>query len=102
QARGDALRAPSARELLGRGENVMFRSSSRKAVLGALALATAVPALAADVTLLNVSYDPTRELYEAVNKAFAASWQATNKQTVEIQQSHGGSGKQARAVIDGL
>ncbi len=54
------------------------------------------------VTLLNVSYDPTRELYEAVNPAFAAQWKARTGQEVTIRQSHGGSGKQARAVIDGL
>ena len=53
-------------------------------------------------TLLNVSYDPTRELYKAFNTAFAKHWQAKTKQTVTIQQSHGGSGAQARAVIDGL
>jgi len=54
------------------------------------------------VTLLNVSYDPTRELYEDYNKAFAAYWKAKTGDTVTINQSHGGSGKQARAVIDGL
>ena len=54
------------------------------------------------VELLNVSYDPTRELYEAVNKAFAAQWKAKTGDDVKIRQSHGGSGKQARAVIDGL
>ena len=54
------------------------------------------------VTLLNVSYDPTRELYEDVNKAFATRWKADTGQAVTIQQSHGGSGKQARSVIDGL
>jgi sulfate transport system substrate-binding protein len=53
-------------------------------------------------TLLNVSYDPTRELYQDVNAAFAKAWQAKTGQTVTINQSHGGSGKQARAVIDGL
>jgi sulfate/thiosulfate transport system substrate-binding protein len=57
---------------------------------------------AADVTLLNVSYDPTRELYVEINKAFAAKYQADTGKTVEIKQSHGGSGKQARSVIDGL
>ena len=57
-------------------------------------------AFAADVTLLNVSYDPTRELYQQINKEFAASWKAKTGQTVEIEQSHGGSGKQARAVIE--
>lgn len=59
-------------------------------------------AAGADATLLNVSYDPTRELYQEVNKAFAAQWKAKTGQNVTINQSHGGSGKQARAVIDGL
>ena len=54
------------------------------------------------VTLLNVSYDPTRELYQEVNQAFAAAWKAKTGQTVTIRMSHGGSGKQARSVIDGL
>ena len=54
------------------------------------------------VTLLNVSYDPTRELYADFNKAFAAYWKAKTGQDVRIDQSHGGSGKQARSVIDGL
>jgi sulfate transport system substrate-binding protein len=54
------------------------------------------------VTLLNVSYDPTRELYVAYNKLFAEHWKKTTGQDVTVQQSHGGSGKQARAVIDGL
>ena len=53
-------------------------------------------------TLLNVSYDPTRELYEDVNSAFAARWKAATGETVEIRQSHGGSGRQARSIIDGL
>ena len=56
----------------------------------------------ADTTLLNVSYDPTRELYKEFNAAFAAKWKADTGETVTIQASHGGSGKQARAVIDGL
>jgi sulfate transport system substrate-binding protein len=55
-----------------------------------------------EVELLNVSYDPTREFYEEFNAAFAKHWQATKNQKVTIKQSHGGSGKQARAVIDGL
>jgi sulfate/thiosulfate transport system substrate-binding protein len=55
-----------------------------------------------DVTLLNASYDPTRELYEDINAAFAKQWKATAGQDVRISQSHGGSGRQARAVIDGL
>jgi sulfate transport system substrate-binding protein len=58
--------------------------------------------LAKDHTLLNVSYDPTRELYVAVNKAFAADYKTKTGDTVTINQSHGGSGKQARSVIDGL
>ncbi|HEX4376696.1 MAG TPA: sulfate ABC transporter substrate-binding protein, partial [Steroidobacteraceae bacterium] len=65
------------------------------------AAAAAAPA-APPVELLNVSYDPTRELYEAVNKAFAAQWLAQTGQQVTIHQSHGGSGKQARSIIDGL
>ena len=59
-------------------------------------------AFAADITLLNVSYDPTRELYADFNKAFAAAYQKQTGTSVEIKQSHGGSGSQARAVIDGL
>lgn len=55
-----------------------------------------------EITLLNVSYDPTRELYTEFNAKFANYWKAKTGQTVTIQQSHGGSGKQARAVIDGL
>lgn len=59
-------------------------------------------ALAADVKLLNVSYDPTRELYQEYNVAFAKHWKTISGDVVTINQSHGGSGKQARAVIDGL
>src|SRR5947209_1260808 len=54
------------------------------------------------VNLLNVSYDPTRELYQQINEAFGKWWKAEAGQTVNVEQSHGGSGKQARAVIDGL
>jgi len=63
---------------------------------------TAGVAQAADVTLLNVSYDPTRELYVDFNKAFADFWKKKTGNTVTIRQSHGGSGRQARSVIDGL
>lgn len=56
----------------------------------------------ADVSLLNVSYDPTRELYQDINAAFAKHWEASAKEKVVIKQSHGGAAKQARAVIDGL
>src|SRR6267143_425152 len=66
------------------------------------ALLWASSTFAADVTLLNVSYDPTRELYVDFNKAFAAAYQKDTGKSVEIKQSHGGSGSQARAVIDGL
>jgi sulfate transport system substrate-binding protein len=60
-------------------------------------------AMAADYTLLNVSYDPTREFYKAYNEAFAKKWQAAHPgDTVKVNASHGGSGKQARSVIDGL
>ncbi|OGU13673.1 MAG: hypothetical protein A2076_03785 [Geobacteraceae bacterium GWC2_53_11] len=68
----------------------------------ALAVATAGTAIAANVTLLNVSYDPTRELYSDINKSFASYWKGKSGDSVTIRQSHGGSGKQARAVIDGL
>lgn len=74
-------------------------------LIAAAALATtAGTALAqpAPVTLLNVSYDPTRELYVEYNAAFAQHWKARTGQTVTIKQSHGGSGKQARSIIDGL
>jgi sulfate transport system substrate-binding protein len=64
--------------------------------------ATALSSLAKDIKLLNVSYDPTRELYQEVNAAFAKHWQAKTGDKVVVQQSHGGSGKQARSVIDGL
>ncbi len=74
-----------------------------RSVIGlAAGLAMVGTATAADVTLLNVSYDPTRELYADFNKAFAAKFQADTGKTIEIKQSHGGSGRQARSVIDGL
>ncbi len=66
------------------------------------ALVTSAWAYAAEITLLNVSYDPTRELYVDYNKAFASYWKTKTGDDVTIKQSHGGSGKQARAVIDGL
>ncbi len=73
----------------------------RLLVLAAAALLTTT-SWAKDITLLNVSYDPTRELYTEFNKAFAAHYKAKTGDTVTIKQSHGGSGKQARSVIDGL
>ncbi|WP_339097788.1 sulfate ABC transporter substrate-binding protein [Deinococcus sp. VB142] len=68
----------------------------------ALSLFLSATATAANVTLLNVSYDPTRELYQDINAAFAKQWQARTGNTLKINNSHGGSGAQARSVIDGL
>ena len=77
-----------------------------KLSLGAAAAAsfalTAMPSFAQSVTLLNVSYDPTRELYVDYNQVFAKYWKAKTGQDVTIKQSHGGSGKQARSIIDGI
>jgi sulfate transport system substrate-binding protein len=70
--------------------------------LATTALTVTGAAHAKDITLLNVSYDPTRELYVDFNKAFAAYWQKKTGDTVSVKQSHGGSGKQARSVIDGI
>jgi sulfate transport system substrate-binding protein len=82
----------------------VIRKARRLAVLAVLGAAALGPAraAAAEVRLLNVSYDPTRELYEDVNAAFAKQWKAKTGDDVVVKQSHGGSGKQARAVIDGL
>ena len=78
-------------------------SKRLSAVVLGLGLAVGGVATAwAETTLLNVSYDPTRELYKQYNAAFAAHWKAETGEDVSIQQSHGGSGKQARSVIDGL
>ncbi|MGZ5713128.1 MAG: sulfate ABC transporter substrate-binding protein [Caldimonas sp.] len=74
----------------------------RAAALFALAAALPLTAAARDVTLLNVSYDPTRELYQEYNAAFAKYWKAKTGDSVSVKASHGGSGKQARSVIDGL
>jgi sulfate transport system substrate-binding protein len=76
-----------------------------KKIASVLALAAVLgqsAAFAADITLLNVSYDPTRELYQDFNQAFARQWKAKTGDNVTVKQSHGGSGKQARSVIDGL
>src|SRR5882724_5003883 len=80
------------------------RNKPMKKIIRSIAILSvvAIPAFAKTVTLLNVSYDPTRELYTAVNKAFAEDWKKKTGDDVVINQSHGGSGKQARAVIDGL
>jgi len=80
----------------------MMRSLVLGAAVAAFALAGAPGGTLADATILNVSYDPTRELYQEVNAAFAEHWREETGGDVVIQMSHGGSGKQARAVIDGL
>src|SRR5688572_17773973 len=85
--------------------SIGVRSFVMKSLLrfGAIAAITVgAAAAAAAQTLLNVSYDPTRELYVAINAAFIKQWQAKTGRTVQIRQSHGGSGAQARAVADGL
>ncbi|MEO8384735.1 MAG: sulfate ABC transporter substrate-binding protein [Betaproteobacteria bacterium] len=71
-------------------------------LVAAGSLLSAAPGRATNITLLNASYDPTRELYADINKAFAKQYAAQTKHSVTIRQSHGGSGKQARSVIDGL
>ena len=77
-------------------------SVSAALVLGAAATLSALPALAQSTQFLNVSYDPTRELYVQYNQAFAKHWKAKSGQDVQFKQSHGGSGKQARSIVDGL
>ncbi|MFT0860663.1 sulfate ABC transporter substrate-binding protein [Ancylobacter sp. G4_0304] len=81
-----------------------FKHAAAAALIAAVALPLVAPlaARAADVSLLNVSYDPTRELYQQYNKLFAEKFQKDTGKTIEIKASHGGSGKQARSVIDGL
>ncbi|MDT3670356.1 MAG: sulfate ABC transporter substrate-binding protein [Aromatoleum sp.] len=76
--------------------------SLRRALLAAALIVGGVAAAHAETTLLNVSYDPTRELYQSFNREFAKHWKATTGEEVTVKQSHGGAGKQARAVIDGL
>jgi sulfate transport system substrate-binding protein len=80
----------------------MEKNMIRRFVLVAAGLLWASSAFAADVNLLNVSYDPTRELYVEFNKAFSSAYQKETGKSVEVKQSHGGSGSQARSVIDGL
>src|ERR1700709_2209350 len=74
----------------------------RRILIVAAGLLWASSAFAADYSLLNVSYDPTRELYTDFNKSFAAAYQKDTGKSIEIKQSHGGSRAQARSVIDGL
>jgi sulfate/thiosulfate transport system substrate-binding protein len=83
----------------------MLKSGTKlvsSAIAATFAAILASSAASADTTLLNVSYDPTREFYQAYNEAFAAHWKAETGEELTIEASHGGSGKQARAVIDGL
>lgn len=82
---------------------MLFISQLRRLLTAsALVLGSTLTWAADDQQLLNVSYDPTRELYADINKQFSAQWQRDQKATLKLRQSHGGSGKQARAVIDGL
>jgi sulfate/thiosulfate-binding protein len=87
-------------------QELQMKTLNRRQVLAAALATAAAPhelrAAAGSITLLNVSYDPTRELYVDYNKAFARHWKAKTGQDVRVNQSHGGSGKQARSVIDGL
>lgn len=80
----------------------MVRSTLALILAGTVALGMTMRTANADRTLLNVSYDPTRELYQEFNQAFAKDWASKKGEAVTIRMSHGGSGKQARAVIDGL
>ncbi len=80
----------------------MFRTTTVRTTIAALAVMGLATAPLGAQELLNVSYDPTRELYQDVNAAFAAQWKARTGKALTVQQSHGGSGKQARAVLDGL
>jgi len=81
----------------------MTLSRTLRSLVAVTALGVAAGATwAKDITLLNVSYDPTRELYQDYNVAFAKYWKAKTGDTVTVKQSHGGSGKQARSVIDGI
>jgi sulfate transport system substrate-binding protein len=82
---------------------MLLKKGNRPLAVLIVILGLFLPAMAhADITLLNVSYDPTRELYQDFNAAFAKHWQAKTGEKITIRQSHGGSSKQARAVIDGL
>src|SRR5262250_3394882 len=86
-----------------RRKKIMRRVQFASLVLGiGLSLFSVRMAAGKNVTLLNVSYDPTRELYDDFNKAFAQYWKTKTGDSLTINQSHGGSGKQARSVIDGL
>lgn len=83
-------------------KTIMHKKFQLKHLLLTIALSFPLSSLAADIALLNVSYDPTRELYQDFNAAFSKYWLAKTGDKVTIKTSHGGSGKQARAIIDGL
>jgi ABC-type sulfate transport system substrate-binding protein len=85
-----------------RTANFIARTLAVGGLVASLAVVGAVTVRADDQKLLNVSYDPTRELYQQYNEAFAKYWKDKTGNNVTIEQSHGGSGKQAQAVIDGL
>ena len=87
---------------LDRSSKTLASGLVKAAAVALFAAAAVLPAHAAPVELLNVSYDPTRELYQQINAKFAAEWKAKTGDDVTIKQSHGGSSKQARAIIDGL
>ena len=89
-------------DLSRRGLIAMGGGLALTAVTAPLILSGPADAQAKTITLLNVSYDPTRELYKDINTAFASFWKGKTGEVLDIKQSHGGSGKQARAVIDGL
>src|SRR5215210_8772962 len=96
--------SPKQQRQVGPMISLNFRQSLTRTCLLArfLPFFAAIAPANAQVALLNVSYDPTRRLYAAVNKEFAAHWKAERGQTVTVYQSHGGSGAQARAVSYGL
>ncbi len=100
---GDAAEPPAGGGWLSALKSVARRLGGTAALMALVVGGTALtPASAAEVSLLNVSYDPTREFYRAFNEAFAAYWEAEGHDPARIETSNGGSGAQARAVIDGL
>jgi sulfate transport system substrate-binding protein len=98
----DFARSPANASLLSDPAAGGAMKKSILVLLAAIGVLLTAAVAAKDVSLLNVSYDPTRELYRQINTAFAAQWKAQHSDSVTIQMSHGGSGKQARSVVDGL
>jgi sulfate/thiosulfate-binding protein len=98
-----ASRQPAQNPFIEKESNMLFKNLKKSLLVLALGFSATSAALAqTEAKLLNVSYDPTRELYVEFNKAFADHWLKTENQKLTVSQSHGGSGKQARSVIDGL